>query len=67
MLDSLIIVKKQHYPQSLLKECKYESKNIKMEEIIDDDLEKSWSDEFDHDSDDEKESYNEKDNDESNK
>ena len=41
MLDSLIKVKKQHYPQSFLKECKYESKNIKMEKIIDDDLEKS--------------------------
>ena len=67
MLDSLIKVKKQHYPQSFLKECKYESKNMKMEKIIDDDLEKSWSDQFDDDSDDEKESYNEKDNDESKK
>ena len=56
----------QYYPQTLLEECKYESKKIKMGNLIDDDLEKSLSDESDNDSNDETESDNEKDNDESN-
>ena len=56
----------QYYPQTLLEEWNYESKKIKMENLIDDDLEKSLSDESDNDSDDETESDNEKDNDESN-
>ena len=41
------------------------SKKIKLENLIDDDLEKSSSDESDGDSDDETESVDEKDNDES--
>ena len=44
-----------------MEECKNEPKKIKMENLIDDDLEKSSSDESDSESD------NDKDNDESNK
>ena len=51
MLDSVIKAKKKHYPQTLLEECKYEQENIKMENLIDDDLEKSLSDESDIESD----------------
>ena len=36
-----------------MEECKYEQEKIKMENLIDDDLEKSLSDESDNDSDDE--------------
>ena len=70
MLDSVIKVKKKYYPQRILEECKYELKKIKMENLIGDDLEKSSSDESDSESDndynDETESYDKKDNDESN-
>ena len=62
MLDSVIKAKKKYYPQTLLEECKYEQEKIKMENLIDDDLEKSLSDESDNDSNDETEF----DNDESN-
>ena len=41
MLESVIKAKKKYYPQTLLKECKYE------QEKIDDDLEKSESDDSD--------------------
>ena len=58
MLDSVIKAKKKYYPQTLLEECKYEQKRIKIENLIDDDLEKSESDtdsndetEFDNDND----------------
>ena len=61
MLDYVIKAKKKDYPQTLLEECKYEQEKIKMENLIDDDLEKSSSDESDSESD------NDKDNDESNK
>ena len=44
MLDSVIKAKKKYYPQTLLEECKYEQKSIKIESFIDDDLEKSESD-----------------------
>ena len=44
MLDSVIKAKKKYYPQTLLEECKYEQKRIKTENLIDDDLEKSLSD-----------------------
>ena len=40
MLDSVIKAKKKYYAQTLLQECKYEPKNIEMENLIDDDLEK---------------------------
>ena len=44
MLDSVIRAIKKYYPQTLLEECKYEQEKIKMENFIDDDLEKSVSD-----------------------
>ena len=55
MRDSVIKSKKKYYSQILLEECKYEQKNIKMENLNDDDLEKSLSDESDIDSYDETE------------
>ena len=68
LLDYIVKVKKKHYPQTLLEECKYEIKKIKMENLINDDLEKSSSDEYDDDEcdNDEIESDNETNNDESN-
>ena len=61
MLDSVIKAKKKYYPQTLLEECRCGQKKIKIENLIDNDLEKSSSDESDSESD------NDKDNDESNK
>ena len=40
MLDSVEKAKKKYYPQTFLEECKYKTKKIKMENLIDDDLEK---------------------------
>ena len=40
MLDSVIKPKKKYYPQTLFEECKYEQERIKIENLIDDDLEK---------------------------
>ena len=57
MLDSVIKAKKKYYPQTLLEECKYEQEKIKMENLIDDDLEKSLSDESDSESDNDKDNY----------
>ena len=54
MLDSVIKANKKYYPQTLLEECKYVQKMIKMENHINDDLEKSESD---SDSNDETEFY----------
>ena len=51
MLDSAVKAKKKYYPQAYLEECKYEPKKIKMENFIDDDLEKSSSDESNNESD----------------
>ena len=56
MVDSVIKAQKKYYPQTLLEECRYEQERIKMENLIDDDLEKSESDESDSDSNDEAES-----------
>ena len=61
MLDSVIKAKRKYYPQTLLEECKYEQKRIKIENLIDDDLEKSESDESDS------ETESDNDNDESDK
>ena len=44
MLDSVIRANKKYYAQTLLEECKYEQEKIKIENLIDDDLEKSESD-----------------------
>ena len=51
MLDSVIKAKKKYYPQTLLEECKYEPKKIEMENLTDDDLEKSSSDDSGSESD----------------
>ena len=48
MLLSVIEAKKKYYSQTLLEECKYEKERIKIENLIDDDLEKSESDESDN-------------------
>ena len=59
MLDSVVKANEKYFPQTLLEECKYELKKIKMENFIDDDLEKSSSDESDNEDDnDETESDN---------
>ena len=44
MIDSVIRLNKKYYPQTLLGECKYETKNKKMENLINDDLDLSSSD-----------------------
>ena len=62
MLDSVIKAKKKYYPQKLLEECKYEQEKIKLENLIDDDLEKSLPDESDNNSNDEREFDNDKSN-----
>ena len=51
ILDSVAKAKKKCYPQTLLEECKYESKKIEMENLTDDDLEKSSSDDSGSESD----------------
>ena len=53
MLDLVIRVNKKNYPQTLLEKCKYEIKNSKMENLINDDLEQSASDESDNETDNE--------------
>ena len=60
MLDSAIRKNKKHYPQTLLDESKYEIKRNEMENLFNDDLDPSSSDESDSESD------NGSDNDESN-
>ena len=52
MLDSVIKAKKKYYPQTLLEKCKYEQEKIKMENLIDNDFEKSESEVSDSDSND---------------
>ena len=51
MLESVIEAKEKYSPQTLLEECKYEQERIKIQNLIDDDLEKSESDESDSDDD----------------
>ena len=63
MLDSIVKVKKKYYLQTHLEECKYEIRRTKMENLINDELEASLSDDSDND---ETESDNEKDNDQFN-
>ena len=43
MLDSVIKATKKYYPQTFLEECKYVQEKIKLENYIDEDLEKSDS------------------------
>ena len=61
MLDSAVRVNKKHYPQTLLEQCKYEIKKTKVENLINDDLESSSSDN-ETESDSDNESNNESDN-----
>ena len=56
MLDFVIKAKN---PQGILEECKYEQERIKMENLFDDDLEKSLSDQSHNDSNDKLESDDE--------
>ena len=59
ILDSVITVTKKYYPQILLEECKNEIKKTKMENLINDDLDLSSSDdETDNESNNENESGN---------
>ena len=51
MLEYVIRANKKYYPQTLLEECKYEIKKNKMENLINDDLDLSSSDESDNESD----------------
>ena len=53
MLDSVIRANKKYYLQTLLEECIYEIKKIKMENLTNDDLDPSSSDESDNESDNE--------------
>ena len=62
MLNSVVKIEKKYYPQTLLEKCKYETKKIKMENLINDELKAGSSD----DETDETESENKIDNDESN-
>ena len=48
MLHSVVKAKKKYYSQTLLEECKDEPNKIKMENLTDDDLEKSSTDESDN-------------------
>ena len=43
MLDSVIRVNKNHYPQTLLEECEYEIKKNQMENLVNEDLHLSLS------------------------
>ena len=53
MLDSAIRVNKKYYPQTLLEECKYVRRKNKIENLINDDLDLSSSDQSDNESDNE--------------
>ena len=53
MLDSVIRANEKYYPQTLLEECKYVITKNKMENLINDDLDLSPSDESDNESDNE--------------
>ena len=53
MLDCVIRANKKCYPETLLEECKYVIKKKKIENLINDDLDLSSSDESDKESDNE--------------
>ena len=44
MLGSVVRLSKKYYSQTLLEECKYEIKKTKMENLINDDLDLTSSD-----------------------
>ena len=49
MLDSVIKANGKYYPQALLEECKYVQEKIKIENLIDDDLDSDSNDEIESD------------------
>ena len=51
ILETAIRVKKKYYPQICLEECKYEIRNNKMENLINDDLDPNSSDSKSNESD----------------
>ena len=51
MLDSVIRANRKYYPQALLEECKCVIRKNKMENLINNDLNLSSSDESDHEND----------------
>ena len=53
ILDSIIKANKKYYPQTLLEDCKYVIRKNKMENLINNDLDLSSSDESDSESDNE--------------
>ena len=53
MLEPVIRTNKKYHPQTLLEECKYETKKNKMENLINDDLDPSSSDDSESESDNE--------------
>ena len=53
MLDSVIRANEKYYPQTLLEECKYVIRKNKIENLINDDLDLSSSDESDNECDNE--------------
>ena len=50
-LDSVVRVNKKYYPETFLEECKYVIRKNKMENLINNDLDLSSSDESDNESD----------------
>ena len=57
-LDSVIRANKKYYPQTLLEECKYVIRKNKMENLINDDLDLSSSDEPENESNNEADNEN---------
>ena len=51
VLEPVIRISKKYYPQAFLEECKYIIKKNKTENLINDDLDQSSSDESDNESD----------------
>ena len=49
MLDSVIKANKKLYAETLLEECKYVQEKIKIENLIDDDLDSDSNDEIESD------------------
>ena len=56
VLEPVLRASKKYYPQTLLEECKYVIRKNKMENLINDDLNLSSSDESDNESDNESDS-----------
>ena len=56
MLDSVIRVNKKYYPQILLEECKCVIRKNKIENLVNDDLDLSSSNQSDNESDNESDS-----------